>query len=50
MRPAWNLIRCADLPVEASGVARTSPDYNCSPFGTYNAACTGFQNMRHWRR
>ncbi|MBK6533672.1 MAG: hypothetical protein IPF99_30025 [Deltaproteobacteria bacterium] len=47
-RPAWNLQTCDNVPISPG--ARTSPDYNCSPFGRYNSACTEFRNMRHWRR
>jgi hypothetical protein len=52
-RPVWNLQRCEGVPI-APGV-RSSPDYNCSPFGTVLAdpsrsSCSGFHNVRHWRR
>ncbi len=50
-RPVWNLLTCAGLPI-APG-PRTSPDYNCSPFGSnlpFGGSCAAFYDMRHWRR
>ena len=49
----WNLLRCTGLMV-APG-SRSSPDYNCSPFGENRPAgspdlCREFYNVRHWRR
>ena len=50
-RPIWNLQRCEGLAI-APG-PRTSPDYNCSPFGVnlpFGGNCDGFTYVRHWRR
>jgi Fibrinogen beta and gamma chains, C-terminal globular domain/Stigma-specific protein, Stig1 len=50
-RPVWNLLTCGGLPI-APG-PRTSPDYNCSPFGSnlpFGGNCNAFTFMRHWRR
>lgn len=50
-RPVWNLQTCDGLP--ASPGARSSPDYNCSPFGRslpFGGTCDGFTHVRHWRR
>ena len=50
-RPVWNLLTCAGLSV-APG-PRSSPDYNCSPFGAnlpFGGSCAAFYDMRHWRR
>jgi hypothetical protein len=49
----WNLLRCDGLAV-APG-PRSSPDYNCSPFGESRAfgpvdLCQAFTGVRHWRR
>jgi hypothetical protein len=51
-RVVWNQHLCTDLVLENAGTSRSSPDYNCSPFGAYVAAgnCNGFHNIRHWRR
>ncbi len=53
LRNVWNLLTCDTLAI-APGT-RSSPDYNCSPFGRTNPfgpadLCMEFMNMRHWRR
>ena len=52
-RPVWNLQRCEGVPIGPG--QRSSPDYNCSPFGSViqsasAGTCSGFFNVRHWRR
>jgi len=47
-RPMWNILTCEGLPISPG--PRTSPDFNCSPFGRYGSTCGDFYNVRHWRR
>ncbi|MBI5512605.1 MAG: hypothetical protein HY909_02490, partial [Deltaproteobacteria bacterium] len=46
--PVWNALSCENQPI-APG-PRSSPDFNCSPFGRHGSECREFRNIRHWRR